>query len=57
MPTPQQSIRDWLTAIGLDQYVAVFEANDIDTDILPELDHDALKDIGIASAGHRLRIL
>jgi len=49
-------IRKWLEAISLGQYVHAFEANDIDIDLLRQVDDQVLKDIGIASAGHRLRI-
>src|SRR5262249_22117251 len=35
---------------------AVFEANDLDTDLLTQIDDQLLKDIGVSSAGHRLRI-
>jgi class 3 adenylate cyclase len=50
-------VRQWLVALGLEQYAKPFDANDIDWDVLPELDHGALKDIGVDSIGHRLRIL
>src|SRR5262249_52823308 len=33
-----------------------FEANDIDTDLLPRIDDQLLKEIGVSSAGHRLRL-
>jgi SAM domain (Sterile alpha motif) len=33
-----------------------FEANDIDIDLLSQVDDQLLKDIGVSSAGHRLRI-
>jgi len=49
-------IRKWLVGIGLDQYADAFQANDIDMDLLKQVDDQTLKDIGIASAGHRLRI-
>ena len=49
-------IRKWLEAIGLGQYGDAFEANHIDMDLLQHVDDQTLKDIGIASAGHRLRI-
>jgi class 3 adenylate cyclase/predicted ATPase len=49
-------IRNWLDSIGLGQYANTFETNDIDTDLLRQVDDQTLKDIGIASAGHRLRI-
>lgn len=35
----------------------MFSENAIDWDLLPELDQETLKDIGIDIAGHRLRIL
>jgi class 3 adenylate cyclase len=49
-------VREWLEAIGLVQYVDAFEANDIDIDLLGQVDDQMLKDIGVSSAGHRLRI-
>ena len=49
-------IRKWLEAIGLGQYADAFETNDIDMDLLAQVDDQLLKDIGISSAGHRLRI-
>ena len=50
------AVRDWLEAIGLGQYADAFEANDIDTDLLTEIDDQLLKEIGVTSAGHRLRL-
>ncbi len=50
------AVRNWLEAIGLGQYADAFEANDIDTDLLPQIDDQLLKDIGVLSAGHRLRL-
>ena len=49
-------IRTWLDRIGLAQYTDAFEANDIDIDLLGQVDDQVLKDIGVSSAGHRLRI-
>jgi hypothetical protein len=49
-------IRSWLEAIGLGQYADSFEANDIDMDLLAQIDDQMLKEIGVSSAGHRLRI-
>ena len=49
-------IRKWLESIVLGQYADAFEANDIDIDLLKQVDDQMLKDIGVASAGHRLRI-
>ena len=50
------AVRNWLEAIGLGQYADAFEANDIDTDLLAQIDDQLLKDIGVLSAGHRLRL-
>ena len=50
-------IRQWLGALGLTQYGDAFEANDIDLSLLPDLNDQVLKDIGVTSAGHRLRLL
>jgi SAM domain (Sterile alpha motif) len=49
-------IRKRLESIGLGQYAEAFVANDIDMDLLRHVDDQMLKDIGVASAGHRLRI-
>jgi class 3 adenylate cyclase len=49
-------IRKWLETIGLGQYADAFEANDIDMDLLGQIDDQALRDLGMTSAGHRLRI-
>jgi class 3 adenylate cyclase len=50
------AVRNWLEEIGLAQYADAFEANDIDTDLLTQIDDQVLKDIGVLSAGHRLRL-
>jgi class 3 adenylate cyclase len=50
------NVRTWLAGIGLGQYADAFEANDIEMDLLKEVDDQVLKDIGVTSAGHRLRL-
>jgi class 3 adenylate cyclase/tetratricopeptide (TPR) repeat protein len=50
------AVRNWLEEVGLAQYADAFEANDIDTDLLTQIDDQVLKDIGVSSAGHRLRL-
>jgi class 3 adenylate cyclase/tetratricopeptide (TPR) repeat protein len=50
------AVRNWLEEIGLSQYADAFEANDIDMDLLTRVDDQLLKDIGVSSAGHRLRL-
>jgi len=52
-----KKISAWLQDLGLGQYSTVFEENAIDWELLPDIDQETLKDIGIAIAGHRLRIL
>jgi class 3 adenylate cyclase/predicted ATPase len=47
----------WLEDLGLGQYAAAFEENDIGWDLITDIDQETLKDIGIGSAGHRLKIL
>ncbi|MDC1287930.1 AAA family ATPase [Gammaproteobacteria bacterium] len=47
----------WLENLGLGQYTTAFDKNAIDWEILPKLDQETLKDIGVNIAGHRLRIL
>ena len=49
-------VRKWLDTIGLAQYADAFETNDLDVDLLGQVDEQLLKDIGVSSAGHRLRI-
>ena len=49
-------VRKWLEAIDLAQYADAFVANDLDIDLLGQVDDQVLKDIGVSSAGHRLRI-
>jgi len=50
-------IDGWLRGIGLPQYAELFRANDIDIELLGRLTSDNLKDIGVASFGHRQKLL
>jgi class 3 adenylate cyclase len=54
---PSSPIRQWLDSIGLIQYADLFEQNDLDLSALPELNHDLLRELGIASLGHRIELL
>ncbi len=47
-------IAGWLRGRGLGQYEPVFRGNDIDGAVLPSL---TTEDLGIASVGHRRRLL
>jgi class 3 adenylate cyclase len=49
-------LRDWLRRNKFEQYADVFEANDIDLDILPELTEDDLGKLGV-SLGNRRRLM
>jgi class 3 adenylate cyclase/tetratricopeptide (TPR) repeat protein len=52
-----RSVEAWLEGLGLGQYAEAFAENDLDFDLLPQLNDALLKDIGVRSAGHRLRLL
>jgi SAM domain (Sterile alpha motif)/Adenylate and Guanylate cyclase catalytic domain len=48
---------DWLKRLGLQQYSRCFAENDIDVSILRDLDDSDLEKIGVASLGHRRKLL
>ena len=48
-------LRDWLRGHRFEQYAEIFEANDIDLDILPELSERDLEQLGV-SMGNRRRL-
>jgi hypothetical protein len=43
--------------LGLERYETTFRENDVDAELLPNLTADDLKEIGIASFGHRRQLL
>ena len=47
----------WLRRLGLGQYEQAFRDNDIDAEVLPELTADDLSGLGVASIGHRRKLL
>ena len=47
----------WLRSLGLGKYEAIFRENDIDETVLPSLTHENLKELGVASFGHRVKLL
>ncbi len=49
-------VANWLAELGLAQYARAFAENHIDLALLPELDDDDLKALGVASLGHRKRL-
>jgi class 3 adenylate cyclase/predicted ATPase len=50
------AIAKWLDGIGLGQYAAVFEENDVDLEVLPHLSEAELAELGL-SLGHRKKLL
>lgn len=51
-----ESIGAWLERLGLGQYTRVFEENDLDPEIMPEITEADLSSLGV-SLGHRKKIL
>src|SRR6185437_493373 len=52
-----QQIADWLGKLGLSEYAQRFAENDIDFTILGDLTDQDLEKIGVASLGHRRKLL
>jgi class 3 adenylate cyclase len=50
-------IGGWLRSLGLERYEVAFRENDIDEAVLPSLTHENLKELGVASLGHRVKLL
>jgi class 3 adenylate cyclase len=55
--TPGMDVSTWLRDLGLEEYAQVFQANHIDAEVLQRLTADDLTALGIASIGHRRRLL
>jgi class 3 adenylate cyclase/tetratricopeptide (TPR) repeat protein len=51
------NVAAWLHGLGLGQYEQAFRENDIDAAVLIRLTADDLIDIGVASVGHRRKLL
>src|SRR5262249_6009006 len=47
----------WLRSLGVGKYEPAFRENDIDETVLPSLTHENLKELGVASLGHRVKLL
>jgi hypothetical protein len=52
-----QQVADWLEKLGLGQYAQRFAENDINLTILSDLTDQDLKELGVASLGHRRQLL
>jgi class 3 adenylate cyclase/tetratricopeptide (TPR) repeat protein len=50
-------VGEWLRGLGLAQYELAFRDNNIDDEVLRRLTADDLRDLGVASVGHRRRLL
>src|SRR6516162_4213893 len=50
-------VAEWLRGIGLEQYAPAFRDNDIDGEVLRRLTGEDLRELGVASVGHRRRLL
>jgi class 3 adenylate cyclase len=51
------NVATWLVDLGLGQYAQAFAAHDIDASLLRELTDADLEKLGVASLGHRKRLL
>ena len=54
---PPISMQDFLTSLNLPHLVEIFEKEMISIDILAEMGHDELKQIGVQAYGHRHKLL
>jgi hypothetical protein len=52
-----QQVAEWLETLGLGQYARHFAENDITFSILSDLTDQDLKELGVASLGHRRELL
>lgn len=50
-------IAAWLKSLGLGRYARAFRDNDVDAEVLPRLTADDLTGLGVASVGHRRKLL
>jgi hypothetical protein len=50
-------VAEWRRSLGLEQYAPGFRDNDIDGEVLRRLTAEDLRELGIASIGHRRRLL
>jgi len=52
-----RQIRLHIESVGLAKYEAIFRENDIDETVLQNLTAEDLKELGVASLGHRRKLL
>ncbi len=51
------NVADWLRSLGLERYEQAFRENDVGADLLRQLTAEDLKELGVATVGHRRRLL
>src|SRR6201989_3019594 len=51
------NVAEWLRGLGLEQYAPAFRDNHVDGEVLRRLTADDLRELGVASIGHRRRLL
>jgi class 3 adenylate cyclase len=49
-------ITEWLRGLGLERYAPAFRDNDIDDAVLRRLTAEDLRELGVASIGHRRKL-
>ena len=52
-----EDVRNWLQEIGLSEYATAFIENAVSRDLLPHLNNDDLKDLGVDKLGDRKKLL
>jgi class 3 adenylate cyclase/predicted ATPase len=52
-----EDVRNWLQEIGLSEYATAFIENAVSPDLLPHLNNDDLKDLGVDKLGDRKKLL
>jgi class 3 adenylate cyclase/predicted ATPase len=53
----RMDVAAWLQGLGLERYVPTFRDNDVDAEVLLRLTAEDLRELGVASIGHRRRLL
>ena len=51
------NVAEWLRSLGLERYEPAFRENDVGADLLHQLTAEDLKELGVATVGHRRRLL
>ncbi len=49
--------QSWLRDLGLERYEAAFRENDVSAEVLRDLTAEDLEGLGVATIGHRRRLL